>query len=217
MKKYYIHHNYSKLFSYNYTIAIENYQGASIKHRERWPANFAISAGNEDLLIWFTTHDEVKRAPPLSIARDYTRAYIRRYVRIYTYTARTHARMQCCIKHARTSCALSRGRSLAASRFEISAAVANARCPRSDRGLVTRETPSKRPPRWSRSRSVDRIAPAELPKCPPTLSTRKISSSRRVYIHKCTYKVEDGRDIVIRRSIESWWHRSTIGGLREQS
>lgn len=46
-------------------------------------------------------------------------------------------------------------RSLAASRFEISAAVADARCPRPDRGPGTRG-PARKTPRRSRSRSIDR-------------------------------------------------------------
>lgn len=88
--------------------------------------------------------------------------------------------------------ARSLARSLAASGFEISAAVVDVRCPRSDRG-------HEREPRRSRPRSIDRIASAESLKCPPLRQPGKPPCRGA---HTCPHKAEDGHDFVIRRSID---------------
>lgn len=94
-----------------------------------------------------------------------------------------------------TPCALSRALarslpySLAANRFKISAAVADVRCPRSDRG-AQREKDPRVERRVDRARDRSIGSSARSPKCPFFSSTGKTSFDGA---HTCSYEAKDGR------------------------
>lgn len=137
--------------------------------------------------------------PLLLFLCDYTHAHL-----AYTHTTRVYS-TSCNKSWSHTPCALSRSlvrlpsrslvRSLAASGFEISAAVVDVRCPRSDRGPGTR-----REPRRSRSRSIDRLALAESSSVPHFVDRENpLDEARTTCPHKAA---EDGHGFVICLTID---------------